>query len=395
MNGIIRLLVLFSFLSSAFANAADRCGGVKLEAGQLRLGKPLTEAWVKSADGVACLSDVVKEVDKHRLVRAVTVAALVSDADRAGGKGLAEAKAIAAALVEAGLPKNRVFALAPAPQRNDVLGISLRYVERAPEDVVARVAAAGGAAFLGAAESSLQPAEPGMPVLVNELVKTGPNARITIHLKDGSGIQVKPESMIKMAVLQMTGPGDRQVKIEVLSGGITADVRKASQASTFEASSRVAVASVRGTVFRFGVEDDGVARLETLEGVVAVGSSTDPKVMPVEVPAGKGATVSAAGEVSTPSTLPETPQLTSPLKGALGPDARLDWQALTGAATYQVEVARDADFLVERKSATVTEATLSWAEPLGKGKWFWRVTGVDATGFSGPSSKVYAFTAAK
>ncbi len=226
-------------------------------------------------------------------------------------------------------------------------------------------------------------------------MKTGPNARITIHLKDGSGIEVKPESMIKMAVLAMAGPGDRQVKIEVLSGGITADVRKASQASTFEASSRVAVASVRGTMFRFGVENDGVARLETLEGSVAVGSSTDAKVKPVEVPAGKGATVTTAGEVSPPSTLPETPQLTSPLKGALGADARLDWQAVTGAATYRVEVARDADFLVEPKSTTVTEATLSWAEPLGKGKWFWRVTGVDAQGFSGPSSKVYAFTAAK
>ncbi len=395
MTGIVRLLVLLSALSSALAFAADRCGGVKLEAGRIQLEKPLTEAWVKSAEGAACLADLVKEVDKHRLVRAVTVAALVSDADRVSGKGLNEAKAIAAALVEAGLPKNRVFSLAPAPQRTDVMGISLRYVERAPEDVIARVAAAGGAAFLGAAESSLEPAEPGMPVLVNELVKTGPNARISIHLKDGSGIEVKPESMIKMAVLQMAGPGERQVKIEVLSGGITADVRKASQASTFEASSRVAVASVRGTVFRFGVEADGLARLETLEGVVAVGSSNDPKGKPIEVPAGKGATVATSGEVSAPVTLPEAPQLTSPLKGALGADARLDWQAVTGAAKYQVEVARDADFLVEPKSATVTEATLSWAEPLGKGKWFWRVAAVDANGFSGPSSKVYAFTAAK
>jgi hypothetical protein len=395
MNGIVRLLVLLVSMSPVLTRAADRCGGVKLEAGHVQLGKPLTETWARSADGKACLADLVKEIDKHRLVRAVTVAALVPDADRANGKGLTEAKAIAAALVEAGLPKNRVFALAPAPQRNDVMGISLRYVERAPEDVVARVAAAGGAAFLGASENALQPAEAGMPVLVNELVKTGPNARITIHLKDGSGIEVKPESLIKMAVLAMAGPGDRQVKIEVLSGGITADVRKASQQSRFEASSRVAVASVRGTVFRFGVEDDGAARLETLEGVVAVGSSTDPNSKPVEVSAGKGATVTAAGEVSAPATLPEAPQVSSPLKGTLGADARLDWQAVTGASSYRVEVARDADFLVESRSANATEPTISWAEPLAKGKWFWRVTGVDAQGFSGPSSKVYAFTATK
>ena len=147
----------------------------------------------------------------------------------------------------------------------------------------------------GADESSLKPAEAGMPVLVNELVKTGPNSKVTIHLKDGSGVEVKAESLIKMSVLQFDAPGERQVKIDVLSGGVTADVRKATQKSRFEASSRVAVASVRGTMFRFGVEENGGSRLETLEGVVAVSSATDPNAKPVEVPAGKGTTVSSAG----------------------------------------------------------------------------------------------------
>ena len=395
MNTIGRVLVLLGGLLAVVAHAEDRCGGVKLEGGQIQLGKPLTEEWVKTPEGKGCLSDLVKEIDRHRLVRAVTVAALVSDADRASGKGLGAAKAIAAALVEAGLPKNRVFGLAPAPQRTDVMGSSLRFVERAPEDVVARVAASGGAVFLGADEASLKPAEPGMPVLVNELVKTGPNAKVTIHLKDGSGIEVKAESLVKMAVLQIAAGGDRQVKIEVLSGGVTADVRKATQQSHFEASSRVAVASVRGTMFRFGVEEDGEARLETLEGVVAIKSATDPNAKSVDVAAGHGATVNPAGEVSAPSTLPETPKVTSPLKGPLGADARFEWQAVTNAAAYKIEIARDADFLVEPKAASVPETTMSWPEPLAKGKWFWRVTGVDGQGFSGPSSKVYAFTAGK
>ena len=170
------LVVLLAQVSFA---AADRCGGLKLDAGRIQLGKPLSEAWVKTPDGQGCLSDVVKEIERHRLVRAVTVAALVSDADRANGKGIASAKAVAAALVEAGLPKARVFGLAPALQRNEELGIALRYVERAPEDVVARVAGTGGSAFLGADEPSLKPAELGMPVLVNELVKTGPTSKVT------------------------------------------------------------------------------------------------------------------------------------------------------------------------------------------------------------------------
>jgi hypothetical protein len=389
------LLLILGVVLTASASAADRCGGVKLEAGYIRLGKPVTEAWVKTSEGQGCLVDLAKEVERYRLVRAVTVAAIVPDAERANGKGLASAKAIAAALIEAGLPKNRVFSLAPAPQRNDSLGISLRYVERAPDEVVARVAATSGPAFLGAEEPSLKPAEPGMPVLVNELVKTGPNAKVTIHLKDGSGIEVKPESLIKMAVLSLPSGGDRQVKVDVLTGGIVADVRKASQGSRFEASTRVAVASVRGTQFRFGVEENGGARLETLEGVVAIAPANDPKAKPVEVPAGKGTVMSADGTISLPTSLPEAPQLVGPLKGALNADARFEWQPVAEAATYTVEIARDADFIVDLTSSTVRATTLSWPTPLAKGRWFWRVTGVDAKGFSGPSSKVYAFTVAK
>ncbi len=381
-------------LYSTPAAAADRCGGIKLESGLIRLGKPLTEASVKTAEGKGCLEDVVKEIERARLVRAVTVAALVPDADRVNGKGIASAKAIAAALVEAGLPKNRVFGLAPAPQPTDVMGISLRYVERAPEEVVARIATSGGAVFIGGDENLLKPIEAGMPVLMNELVKTGPNSRTSIHLKDGSGIEVRPESLIKMAVLQITGPGERQVKIEVLGGGITANVTKASQLSKFEASTRVAVASVRGTQFRFGVAEGGGARLETLEGVVAVTPANDPKAKPVEVTAGHGTQVTPEGKVSPPSTLPEAPVLSSPLKGALGAAARFQWKAVEGAAQYKLELARDADFLIEARSASVSEPSMSWAEPLAKGKWFWRVTALDANGFSGPSSKVYAFTTA-
>lgn len=389
-----KLLIAALALASTVATAADRCGGVKLEAGRVALGKPLTEAWVKTPDGQGCLADVVKEIERNRLVRAVTVAVIVSDADRAAGKGLVTAKAIAAALVDAGLPKNRVFALAPAAQRTDALGVSLRYVERAPEDVVARVVAAGGAVFLGPDEATLKPAEPGMPVLVNELVKTGPNARVTIHLKDGSGIEVKPESTIKMAVLQVNGP-DRNVRIEVKSGGITADVRKASELSKFEASTRVAVASVRGTKFRFGAEAEGGARLETLEGVVAIASATDPNAQPIDVPAGQGSLVSPEGKPSVPSALPAAPLVVGPLKGPLGAEARLEWQPVTDAATYLVEVARDADFIVEPRMASVTDPTVSWPEPLPKGKWFWRVTAISSAGFAGPSSKVYAFTVGK
>jgi hypothetical protein len=87
--------------------------------------------------------------------------------------------------------------------------------------------------------------------------------------------------------------------------------------------------------------------------------------------------------------------VTSPLKGPLGADARFEWQATPDVGVYLVEVARDADFVVEPRTMNVTVTTLSWPEALPKGKWFWRVTGVNGDGFTGPSSKVYAFTVGK
>ncbi|MDQ3263727.1 MAG: FecR domain-containing protein [Myxococcota bacterium] len=384
--------LLAGLLIPTTALADDRCGGVTLQAGSIRLGQPVTEAWLATPEGKDCLTDLVQELERHRLVRAVTVAAIVSDADRVSGKGLASAKAVAAALVAAGFPKGRVFGLAPAPQRTDVPGISLRYVERAPEDVVARIAAAGGQVFLGADDAQLKPAEPGMPVLVNELVKTGPNARATIHLKDGSGIELQPESKIRMPVLQLPAGGDRQVQIEVLAGGITADVRKATQQSRFEASNRVSVASVRGTSFRYFVKEGGGTRIETLEGLVAVSVPSNPGSKPVELPAGRGTMVSAEGKVRAPQRLPESPRVVGPLKGALPKDARFSWHPVTDVVSYRLELARDADFVDDLKVADVQATSLSWPVPLPRGKWFWRVLGVDADGFTGAESKVYAVT---
>ncbi len=392
MRLVVAALVV---LSGDLALADARCGGVKLEGGQVRLGKALSDEWVKSSEGKGCLTAIVQEVDRYRLVRAVTVAALVSDADRASGKGLASARAIASALVEAGLPKNRVFALAPAPKTADALGLSLRYVERAPEDVVARVAMAAGQVFLGSDESSLKPAEPGMPVLVNEVVKTGAASKVTIHLKDGSSIEVKPESAIRMPVLEVNGSA-RQVKIEVLRGGIVADVRKAGQLSKFEASSRVSVASVRGTQFRLGVDEAGQTRIETLVGSVGVTPAAEPNAPAIEISSGRGTLVSAQGKVGPARAIPAEPRVTSPQKGPIGADQRFEWQPVPDVAAYVVEVARDADFIVDAQFETVAgAATLSWSVPLAKGKWFWRVTGTDAAGFAGVPSKVYAFTVGK
>src|SRR5688572_19120235 len=99
-------------LVSVDASAAEPCGGLQLKAGRIIAAQPLTESSATSPEGKECLAAIAKEVNARRLIRSVTVAVRVPDAQRTDGKALALARTLAAALVEAGLPKTRVFALA-------------------------------------------------------------------------------------------------------------------------------------------------------------------------------------------------------------------------------------------------------------------------------------------
>ena len=87
--------------------------------------------------------------------------------------------------------------------------------------------------------------------------------------------------------------------------------KKAAAGSSFDTSSRIAVASVRGTIFRFGNTTDGKSKLETLTGQVALGPETHGN--PMLVDAGFGSRVDQAGVVEKPTPLPQIPRVIAPL----------------------------------------------------------------------------------
>jgi hypothetical protein len=105
----------------------------------------------------------------------------------------------------------------------------------------------------------------------------------------------------------------------------------------------------------------------------------------VQVPRGMGTSVAAQGPPSPPEPLLPAPVLTSPPSGAerACADPAFSWQPVPQAASYIVEVCRDAGCgaLVERR---VGETGTQWRPAaLPVGDLYWRVTARSASGLDG------------
>lgn len=384
-------LVLALCVRASDAAAQAACGSLQVELGQVRVGKSLSPEWLTTEEGKRCIGDIAEQLKRNRLLRAVTVANHVADAEQAGGKPLSQARLVADALVAGGLPRGRVFAVAPRADGAGATGIVIRYTERAPDNVVARITSLSGSVRIGADESALRRAELMMPILIDDLVDTGTDGQALIELKDGSGIRIGLDTRVKMTRMSVSESGERSIRLTVIRGQIEAEVHTAAQGSSFEVSSRVAVASVRGTNFRLAAEPQGDSRLETLEGRVGLGSTVSASSQAVEVSSGFGSHARQDGRVETPQRLPAPPTVNSPKKGPLPAGSQLSFSVVPGATEYHIEVARDADLIVAAKQYVTTATSYVLTEQLASGKWFWRVKAKSATGFLGRPSKVYAF----
>lgn len=388
-------LLAWLTLSNALARAQDPCGGVRLGDGQVLFAKPPPPEALGSDSGRACRQEIATQLQANRLIRAITVSYRSDDAQRMNGQALALAKRLAAGLVAAGLPSSRVFAVAPPTQPGQPSSLAIRYTERAPDTVLARLTKFTGTVHIGPSEATVVPAAPAMPLLPDDIIRTGKDSVAGLEFHDGSGVRLAPQTQIKLLQMQFGEDGSRVVKLEVQHGEIESFVRKAGVISRFDISSRIAVASVRGTELRFLADPQGRSQLETLVGSVALGNSNTggagQRAPSYVVKAGFGSRVHTDGTVEKPRPLPKTPQILAPLQGVLPSSGALLFAAIPDAVEYRIELARDADFLTEPRQYSTTQTAFAVPQPLPAGKWFFRVTARDAAGFSSVSSKVYAF----
>ena len=393
ISGVRRVALLFAVAAlsalgvpHSAAWAAHPCGELSLQRGTVRTARPLAAAEALEPADAACLEAVARAVAGLSGLRTVTVSVRLADAARAGGAGLRIGEVYTAALVRAGVRRSRISAVAPATGHGQHGQVTLAYTERRSSRPVAQLEALDGAVSAGSDPAALRPALRGARFPAETLVATGPGASAMLGLADGSRIRLSEGSRLLVGRMHLNEELERVVRLQLLAGDMTADVRTGGRSSVFDVATRTGVAGVRGTRFRLGLLDGDKTRLETLEGVVELGQGD---AEPLRVSKGQGATLDAAGATQMQAELPAAPAVEGPKQGELARGATLTWQPAARAASYRVQLARDAEFLYSLRTLDATAPTLAVPEDLPEGRWFWRVAAVDSSGFTGPASKTY------
>jgi len=222
-------------------------------------------------------------------------------------------------------------------------------------------------------------------------ISTDKNSFVTFGLPDDSRISVPSNSQVNLAKLRMTQyVKSPRTQIKLVQGKVESKVTPLSQnKGRFEVSSPLAIAGVRGTHFRVGVNENGVAN-EVLEGGVAVGNKDKPQAL--VLPAGQGNIVSKAG-VGKAITLLPAPILVDAYQLQERPTLQFSVQATNQAVSYHAQISKDAES--QNLVAEAHDKNLQFKfEGLDDGNYFIRVTAIDANGLEGmPSTHAFKLKA--
>jgi hypothetical protein len=372
-------------LSAAPAEAAP-CGGVTFRAGEIGLGDPLTPALPLSADDDACIDHLAEQIGERANMRGVTIAVRMDDAARASGIAIDVGRAIMDELVDSGASRAKLSVVAPALADGQDASIRIAYSERKSSRAVALIYGVTGIVKAGRYSSSLKAADPNDSFPAHTWFTTGEDSAARIYLADGSFIRLAADTTLQVGAIDLNEKLERTVSVEVATGRIDVIAAHAGSDAVFDIITRTAVAGVRGTEFRVTADSAGT-RVETTDGTVELAGSQ----AAVMLPRAMGSQVDALGTPEPPRSLLSAPTEMKPSRGTAESTSSLSWARVAGAVSYVVEVARDAQMSRELDTAAVGATSQPIGSNRAAGRWYWRVMAVDADGFIGMPSKIYAF----
>ncbi len=360
---------------------------VAIDEGAVRVEPPLPvdEAGLQAAG--PCLKVLAEALAADKDLRSLIVSVKQPDAARLAGQSAKLGNAVRDALVARGVAQERVSAVSVALRAGESPGIALlRTARRAPRPV-ASVVGLTGAVQVADSDAEGQPAQVGQMLLAGKVVRTPAGGGARLLLADGSCVWLGPATAVRLGALYLNAESKRVARIELLRGEVQPEAAHEGLGSVFDIVTRTAVAGVRGTRFRVATTDGSVTRVETLQGKVELGA---PKGK-VDVAAGQGSQVDESGLPEPARKLLPAATVEEPTHGSVAPGTQLTWRAVPGAATYRLEVARDAEFSTQTQQIRCNDARWPITGLDASRRWFWRVAAVDSAGFTGMTSKVYAF----
>lgn len=253
----------------------------------------------------------------------------------------------------------------------------------AEQSVQATVVALAGAVSETPVKGTERALALGDKVSEASVINTSKNGFLTLELPDASRVSIPSNSQVALVKLKMTKfTQSPRTEVKLLQGRVESKVNSLqSNKGRFEVTSKLAVAGVRGTHFRVGVNEQGIGN-EVLEGGVAVGQAQ--KAASLTLAAGQGNIVTSSGVGKAIPLLP-APTLTPEF--ALQERTTLQFNVLpvAEARSYRAQISKDAaaqDVIAEVQS-TQTQFKFTQIED---GNYFIRVTAIDAHQLEGMPS---------
>jgi len=218
--------------------------------------------------------------------------------------------------------------------------------------------------------------------IVNEgsQIITSKNSFATLVLVDDSRVSVPSNSQINFSKLRVTKfTKSPRTEIKLVQGKVESKVTPLSQnRGRYEVTSPLAIAGVRGTHFRVGINDNGIGS-EVLEGGVAVGKTETPNA--ILLPAGQGNVVSATSVGKAIELLP-APSLLDGFQLQERPTLQFAVTPISNAIAYRAQISTDAQAQNVVSELLSKEARFKF-ENLNDSAYFIRVTAIDANNLEG------------
>lgn len=251
-------------------------------------------------------------------------------------------------------------------------------------------------AVIGKAAATLPDAAQPVPVTQGmtfgygtRLVTEG-DTSLTLEFADGSRILVQSNSELaldRLTAYGNTGMVDTRVRLQ--RGRLNSDVIPLSgSAARFSVSTPGTISSVRGTHFRVVADSQaGAARTEVTSGKVDVGNDK----RHVLVKTGSGVATADGASPGQPQSLLPAPAVQCPQDPVNQSPYEFQWQALTGAQHYRVQLAPNAKFEALLLDRVVDDTKVALPE-LSDGTYAVRVRGIGTGDLEGLDATCPAVT---
>ncbi|EGF32795.1 putative Peptidoglycan-binding LysM domain protein [Oxalobacteraceae bacterium IMCC9480] len=220
----------------------------------------------------------------------------------------------------------------------------------------------------------------GSRVVEGMQIETANNSFLTLGLQDASRVSIPSNTRIRLSILRMARyTGSPRTEITILRGKVESQVSPlAPNMGRYEIRTPMAMAGVRGTHFRVGLQANGTTANELLSGIVEVSRLTPGPG--VSLQSGQGNIVSST--VGAPVALLAAPQLTDQASLQNGGIAQFKAVTLAGAAAYHLQIGTDAQgetpFAETRSSGPAMSLS-----GVNAGDYFVRISAIDALGLEG------------